>query len=232
MKEYDASIKFWNKEYGEYRPVDLGEEMLSVEPMFDTCLKMFSRECKRVLDFGCGTGDILFQCKEYGYLEYGLGVDQSEKGINYCIGIANLNHYREIDFAVGGIKNITQMESGSFDGVILSNVLDTIPKETADSVFTELTRLLRTGGLMLVKLNPDFADKKLLEYGLINFRDNLYETDGVLRLRKLGNSEWRKIFAIDFDIIRYLEFPYPWQPGMNRLFLLKKRKTPFASKLE
>lgn len=224
MKEYDASIGFWNKEYGKCRLEDLTGEELEVEPMFDACLRLFSRKSRRVLDYGCGTGDILFQCEEYGGLEYGLGIDRSETGIDYGNQMANINHCRQIEFVDGDITYVSQMEDGSFDGIILSNVLDTIPKEDADIILSELTRLLKTGGLIFLKLNPDYSDQQLKDYGLQPMRDNLYELDGVLRFRKLDNSEWKKVFEKDFDIVRYLEFPYPWQPGMNRLFLLRKKK--------
>jgi ubiquinone/menaquinone biosynthesis C-methylase UbiE len=223
MREYDKSIEYWNKEYGKCKLEDLTGEMLEVEPMFDTCLEIFSKKCRRVLDFGCGTGDIIFQCEEYGNLEYGLGIDRSEEGIDFSIKMAHLNHCRQIDFVIGDITCMSQMEDGSFDGIIISNVLDTVPKETADIVFQELTRLLKAGGLMLVKLNPDYTNEQLNGYGFQCLRDNLYMMDDVLCLRKLDTREWKKYFEKYFDIIRYLEFPYPWQPGMNRLFLLKKR---------
>ena len=38
----------------------------------------------RILDFGCGTGDVLFQCYEFGNMDSGLGIDLSETGINFA----------------------------------------------------------------------------------------------------------------------------------------------------
>ena len=175
------------------------------------------------MDFGCGTGDILFQCAQYGHLFYGIGIDRSEVGIQFGKNMANLNHFRQLDFVVGDLSHIVQMEEESFDGIILSNILDVMPKQNADAIMMELTRLLKKDGLMFIKLNPYETDNRLSELGLICFQDNLYEKDGFLRLRRLDTKEWINEFEHNFIIERYLEFPYPWQEGMNRLFLLRKR---------
>ncbi len=223
MKEYDASTALWNSVYSECKLEDLTGERLEVEPTFDACLKIFAQNSKRVLDYGCGTGDILFQCAGFGYLNYGMGIDKSEVGIEYCKKMANLNHYRQLDFLIGDISYFDQMEDGCFDGIIVSNVLDIVPKDVENNILKELTRLLREDGLMLIKLNPDITDEEIKEYGLKRFQNDLYEEDGVLRLRRQSTYKWRQEFEKNFIIERYLEFPYPWQEGMNRLFLLKKK---------
>ncbi len=64
--EYNRAVNLWNETYSECKLVDLKGKPLSVEPMFDICLDIFASKCKKVLDFGCGTGDIIFQCYEFG----------------------------------------------------------------------------------------------------------------------------------------------------------------------
>ena len=61
-RDYNRSINMWNDVYSKCKIVDLKGKSLSVEPMFDICLDIFASECKKVLDFGCGTGDVNFQC--------------------------------------------------------------------------------------------------------------------------------------------------------------------------
>lgn len=223
VKEYECTTALWDKVYNQYDLEDLTDLELSVEPTFDACLHIFSQHAERVMDFGCGTGDILFQCAQYGHLFYGIGIDRSEVGIQFGKNMANLNHFRQLDFVVGDVSHIVQMEEESFDGIILSNILDVMPKQNADAIMMELTRLLKKDGLMFIKLNPYETDNRLSELGLICFQDNLYEKDGFLRLRRLDTKEWINEFEHNFIIERYLEFPYPWQEGMNRLFLLRKR---------
>lgn len=222
MKQYDASTALWNEVYSECKLTDLSDATLTVEPTFDACLNVFAKNSRRVLDFGCGSGDILFQCADFGYLTYGMGVDRSETGIAYAKQMANLNHYRNLDFLVGDLSTFSQMEEDSFDGIILSNVLDVVPPDVETDIFSELTRLLKPDGLMFVKLNPYATDTELKENGLTCFEENLYEENGVLRLRNLHTKFWKREFKEHYSIERYLEFPYPWQEGMNRLFLLRK----------
>ena len=70
--------------YSESEPVDLRNVTLRVEPLFDTCLKMLASKTDRVLDFGCGTGDILFQYVQCSKKGRGVGVDVAENGINFA----------------------------------------------------------------------------------------------------------------------------------------------------
>ena len=66
-------------------------------------------------------------------------------------------------------------------------------------------------------------NKDLYEFWSDNIANNLFEEDGVLRYREVDTASWKQAFEKYYEIIRYLEFPYPWQEGMNRLFLLQKK---------
>ena len=68
-RDYDRSINMWNDVYSKCQIVDLKGKSLSVEPMFDICLDIFASKCKNILDFGCGTGDVIFQCYEFGNMD-------------------------------------------------------------------------------------------------------------------------------------------------------------------
>ena len=222
-RDYNRSINMWNDVYSKCKIVDLKGKSLSVEPMFDICLDIFASECKKVLDFGCGTGDVIFQCYEFGNIDSGLGIDLSETGIEFAKKFASVNKYNNLDFKVGDISYFDNFADGSFDGIILSNVLDVMPKDVALKTFKRLTDLLAPKGLMFVKLNPFYEKSDMKEWGLTQIKDNLFEENGVLRYRELDTASWKQSFEKHYEIIRYLEFPYPWQEGMNRLFLLQKK---------
>lgn len=221
--DYVKSIYMWNDVYAKCKLTDLSQKQLSVEPTFDICLDLFASECKTVLDYGCGTGDVILQIYQFGNLSKGLGLDLSKTGIEYAKKITEISGYHSLDFQVGGIEKLKTIDDQSFDGIVLSNVLDVTPREVAVQIFDELTRILKKNGMMFVKLNPFYDEKSLEDFGLIKFKDNLYEENGVLRLREMDTSQWKHAFEKYYEIERYLEFPYPWQEGMNRLFLLKKR---------
>ena len=222
-QDYDRAVNMWNETYSHCKIVDLKGKSLSVEPMFDICLDIFASKCKNILDFGCGTGDVIFQCYEFGNMNFGLGVDLSETGIQYARKMTSVNNYKNLNFDIGDISYFDSYEEGSFDGIILSNVLDVMPKDVAVKTFNRLTDLLSPKGLMFVKVNPYYDKADMAEWGMTQIKDNLFEEDGVLRYRELDTASWKQSFEKSYNILRYLEFPYPWQEGMNRLFLLEKR---------
>lgn len=222
-QDYNRAVNLWNETYSHCKIVDLKGKNLSVEPMFDICLDIFASKCKNILDFGCGTGDVIFQCYEFGNMNYGLGVDLSQTGIDYARKMTLVNNYHGLNFDIGDISYFDSYEEGSFDGIILSNVLDVMPKDVAVTTFIRLTELLPPKGLMFVKLNPYYDKEDMKKWGMTQIKDNLFEEDGVLRYRELDTVTWKHSFEKSFNIIRYLEFPYPWQEGMNRLFLLEKK---------
>ena len=69
------------------------------------------------LSSGCGTGDILFQCYEFGNTDSGLGVDLSETGIEFAKKFASVNNYHNLDFQIGDISFFDNYNSNSFDGI-------------------------------------------------------------------------------------------------------------------
>lgn len=161
--------------------------------------------------------------ERYGNLEYGLGIDRSDSGIAFGKEMAGINHYKQLDFVVGDITYVSQMEDESFDGIILSNVLDVVPDDVAANIYKEITRLIKPNGLLFLKLNPYLSKEGLKEYEYTKMQDNLYEKDGALRLRQVDTKGWKHQFEKEYQEECYLEFEYPWQQGLNLLFLLRKK---------
>ena len=153
----------------------------------------------------------------------GLGYVGIVLAIEFAKKFASVNNYHNLDFQIGDISFFDNYNSNSFDGIILSNVLDVMPKDVALKTFRRLTDLLVPSGLMFVKLNPYYEKSDMKAWGFTQIKDNLFEENGVLRYRELDTASWKQSFEKHYEIIRYLEFPYPWQDGMNRLFLLQKK---------
>ncbi len=107
--------------------MDLRNLDLKVETMFDEALKLFAEKTTNILDFGCGTGDISFQYLQYQPTHKVLEIDASKVEIQFANETAKLGDYETATFLEGGAQTITQLEENSFDGIILSNVLDENP---------------------------------------------------------------------------------------------------------
>lgn len=133
-----------------------------------------------------------------------------------------MSGYRGLHFFTGNSSLLAGFGAGEFDGVILSNVLDVMPKKADESVLRNLDRVLAPGGYWFIKLNPFYSPKDLKRFDYQKMGDHLYEEDGVLRLHQETTEHWKRILASYGRVERYMEFRYPWQEGLNRLFLLKK----------
>ena len=188
-KAYERETEMWNQVFKECTPVDLRTLDLQVETMFDEALKLFAQKTTNVLDFGCGTGDISFQYLQYQPTHKVLGIDASKTGIEFATETARLSDYKTATFLEGTDHTVKQLEENSFDGVILSNVLDVMPKDVSKEVVDE------------------------------NMGNNIYEENHIMRLRQATTNYWKERFARFGKEIIYLEFEYPWQEGMNRLFV-------------
>ena len=112
-----------------------------------------------------------------------------------------------------------KVEPMSFDGVILSNVLDVVPKDISTTVIDDLERVLKPGGYWFIKMNPYYSKEELESFEYKNAGNNIYEKDHIMRLRQATTNYWKEKFARFGKEIIYLEFEYPWQDGMNRLFV-------------
>ena len=76
-----------------------------------------------------------------------------------------------------------KVEPMSFDGVILSNVLDVVPKDISTTVIDDLERVLKPGGYWFIKT----GNYKLLERKICTFweRDHIFG----IRIPVAGGNE-------------------------------------------
>ncbi len=99
----------------------------------------------KVLDFGCGRGELLAQLKAQGYQTYGVDMDE------HCVKLSEPfgNVYQ------GNLKDLPQLfEERFFDVVISSHVLEHLP--SPGPALTELWRLCKQGVLIAVP-NPYYT---------------------------------------------------------------------------
>ena len=83
----------------------------------------------------------------------------------------------------------------------------------------DLERVLKPGGYWFIKMNPYYSKEELESFGYKNAGNNIYEEDHIMRLRQATTNYWKEKFTRFGKEIIYLEFEYPWQEGMNRLFV-------------
>jgi SAM-dependent methyltransferase len=95
----------------------------------------------RILDCGCGTGSNLEMLRPYGNA---LGFDLNGVGVQF----AHEHGHRVAQASIGAIP----FQSGIFDVVTSFDVFQTLPDEVEPHAITEMARVLKPGGRMVLNV--------------------------------------------------------------------------------
>ncbi len=121
------------------RIYDLLDEYFERTRYSEVRRKMLSNIKGRVLDAGCGTGRNFFY---YSKSAYALGIDNSESMLKIARERAvNLNN---IEIKCGDITNL-EIADNSFDSVVATFILCTMPKNLEKKALNELIRVAKPG---------------------------------------------------------------------------------------
>lgn len=170
-----------------------------------------------VLDFGCGIGTMLFLCANRGTKKH-IGIDLSVEGIECAEICSNMMNNGEYQFHVGSVEQLRSIEDKSVDAIILSNIIDNLYPEDARIVLLECSRILKTNGKILVKLNPYITPEQIWEWKMIELEKDVYDDGFILWNR--NTEDWKNELNNHFRIVDYYEFYVPQAEQVNRVFLL------------
>ncbi len=124
-------------------------------------LKWLGDNAKHVLDFGCGNGKALMVSEKFG-VKSGLGIDISARGIETASAVVKDSKLDgRFSFENGGLESLENLEADVFDGAILFNILDNLYPDDAKHLIESLSRVLKKGASVLVKLNPVYEEAVL-----------------------------------------------------------------------
>jgi 2-polyprenyl-3-methyl-5-hydroxy-6-metoxy-1,4-benzoquinol methylase len=183
-------------------------------------------EGKKVLDIGCGRGNLSFYLAQKGAKV--IGIDLSKNFINYCkdqLKDSNLN----LDFIVMNAQ-IPDFEDKTFDVIVGSRIIHHLPD--IESFFRECKRLLKKDGFVTfmepLKKNPivEMNRKHLNPKARTIYEHPLFLSD-ILKAQKIfGNIKHAeyyiispsamifnkifkkpKIFKIIYKFLQFIEFP-------------------------
>jgi SAM-dependent methyltransferase len=115
----------------------------------------------RILEIGCGMGGFLLCCQQLGYTEV-AGIDVSAEQVEFCRrqGFDRV----ECADAIGYLPGQTR----TFDLVVMSDVLEHLPKSEVISTLEMILRSLVPGGRLLLKI-PNLSNPLNLRSRYVDF---------------------------------------------------------------
>lgn len=217
--EYAKCIGFWNEVFALEVPVFPKAAKTGIEE-FDAGIAWLADGSESVVDFGCGNGTLLFICRNFGTKTH-IGIDLSEQAIKSAVERSRAVQNENFSFINGGTEQLKRIADNSVDAAILSNILDNLYPDDAVSALDEIHRLLKSGGKLLVKLNPFLSEKQIKEWNIKTIEGNLLD-DGLL-LWNNTDAEWERLFKEKFSTVAKKEIYYKEAEQINRMYLLLKK---------
>lgn len=218
-QDYRRCVDHWNRVFAGEEPIpprqtDTGNAGLNQG------LDWLCEKAERLLDFGCGNGVLLLYCALRKVREL-VGIDLSPAGISN----ARLRFQRaglaQFTLLEGGVEALDQWTPDSFDGILLSNILDNLYPQDALTLLSQCRRLLRPGGRILIQLNPWLSPEQIQDWGMQTLEGNLLD-DGLL-LWNNTDAQWKALISAHFALRNFQPLHYPDFGQTNRLILAEKR---------
>ncbi len=227
MNNYKSTIKFWDERFEERLSTDKRYDPSKPIPIteIEEGLRWLIKEADSILDFGCGSGNLLFKGLFLG-TKKAIGIDISPKAIELANQTSKVNKMdNKTDFKAGGIELLRKIEENSIDAGVSFNTIDNILPDDALIVLKEMNRILKKNGKLLIKLN-DVIPKEVFEeddyYQLVS--EDFYKEKSGLYFWNLSDSKFKEIISPYFEIVKYADVPFPKTDYKNRLYYLEKKK--------
>lgn len=215
---------YWNEHFQNLEPQAIDRSMIDLSNPLNQALKALGDQAEHILDLGTGTGYCLFSAYLSGTrVKTGIGIDPSKNAIEYARKTSAMSDIVGLSFEVGDENDLNRLKDASFDAIICSNVLDVVPFETSEIMIPMIDRLLKQGGLLLLKLNFFLTDELIVKLSMEEIDRNTYRKDGILRAVNMTSEQWIRRFP-GYDVIETGYYARIENGPKDRILLLKKAK--------
>jgi len=148
-KEYYLNSNLGSEEYKKYK----GKKVHVTINNFANLLG--DVKGKRILDLGCGRGDLVIELARRGAIS--VGVDYSKDGIDLAkdaLKIQSGEIKKRVNFFVKDIVR-ADFENESFDIIVSSDVFEHLYKDELEIVVAKLSKILKPNGYLLIHTAPN-----------------------------------------------------------------------------
>lgn len=219
--KYESTKQFWEKIFQKAGIINSSVPINN--KMLEESVEWLSYESNRLLDFGCGSGRILLRSLFYGVAQV-YGVDISEEAITCaCKSLKKYELTEKASFEIGSIEKLKTLESESYDGAILFNIIDNMFPEDALTVLEEIHRIVKSTGKVLIKFNPYIEKKLREEYKFEKVKEEFYKETSGLYLWNLTDEKVKNILQRYFVIEKEVIVEYPEHNQINRLYYTRNK---------
>jgi 2-polyprenyl-3-methyl-5-hydroxy-6-metoxy-1,4-benzoquinol methylase len=174
------------------------------EFMLTQLLGPYQAEGLRILDFGCGPGDLL---ERFSGADY-LGIDPLEGCVKAVQSkLQKLSISGEVK--LGDHNSLLNLEPASFDLIIAIGVLHHMPDSDAQTFLSYAARLLKVETGRLVTLDPCLFDNQSLASRFMVQRDrgrfvrhqDEYQALAQIDYREITLNQHSKILRMPYDLL-------------------------------
>lgn len=221
INEYENTKLYWNKVFTNVTTTDptMPINNLSLEKS----IKWISEDSRNLLDFGCGSGKMLLRSIFYGVGQV-LGIDISQEAI-ICANksVEEYEISEKAVFTTGGIELLKEINSKSYDGAVLFNIIDNLIPKDSILVLEEIQRIVKESGKILIKFNPYIEKKLREENNFEELNEEFYKEKTGLYLWNLSNDKIKEILQQYFNIEQEIIVEFPEYNQINRLYYLRNK---------
>lgn len=220
MNTYKDTISFWDNIFDNEKPNNAIQTIQMLEDL-EEAISWLCKNSKSIIDYGCGKGTMLFKCTVHNNIRNCLGIDISQKAVDLGTETAILNNLHDkVKLGCGEVSALEEIKENSFDGAILSNIIDNITPDDTKTLIQNISRIVVPNGKILVRLNPYLEQEQIKESRLKLISNNLYlENEGIF-LRNLTTPQWAELLKQYFTVAKYKDIYFEQFDQFNRLFLL------------
>lgn len=189
----------------------------------------------KILDLGCGPGEIAIRCASQGANVF--GIDVSKDALRLCAE-RSLNEDVDIHlFEFDGRK--LPFKSSTFNSIILADVIEHIDDETLKSLTIECSRVLVPDGRVIIHSSPtkniiELSKKiKKISFNRLDFYSQLVNPEyEFLHVRYHSQDSLRRILErSSLHAVMWGDFQYLQDSPLARIFCLRILRNMFSDQL-